>query len=259
MRRNIVILILIFIFTVLPAAGETYMVFVDREFGFWAVRSDNISHNLTYKSRTLNINTGDSVEWVNMDGGNDRVTVMSDNLLWENGSVLSGTGSKFRFTFNSSGTYRFHVAENTRTFLNASNYTEIDLFVTYYYKDEDGEIHTITIKRETKNIKDYLKKVVETERYPYQYMVILVSGVTIGNGTKPVRAVSEPVSYVVTRKTVSVDARMTPKAVVTPTPALTPAPTPVPMESYQEFTLYEIIKRWYEIIVASNMSKQQQT
>ena len=28
----------------------------------------------------------------------------------------------------------------------------------------------------------------------------------------------------------------------------TPVPTPSPMESYQEFTLYEVVKRWMNII-----------
>ena len=244
MNRNHLILVLVllsFLFT-----GEIYHVYADREFGFWGVRSENLSQDLNWTTRTLNIRTGDSVEWVNMDEEDDMVTVVSDNLLWENGTSLYGTGSKFRFTFNSSGIYSFHIEENTRTFLNASNNAKNNSVTTYTYADEDGETHTITINGDYNSPRD-LNKAVDTERYPYQRMILRVSGLTIGNGTHPVKVVTDASSnytYTATRKTISVDARTTPKASVTPTQ------TEVikPMESYQEFTLFEVIKRWYHIL-----------
>jgi len=82
MSRTIIFLVLVLLmFSSFPAAGEVYVVFTDREFGFWAVRSYNINHSLNYTSRTLNINTGDSIEWMNMDSEGDRITIVSDNIL----------------------------------------------------------------------------------------------------------------------------------------------------------------------------------
>jgi hypothetical protein len=250
MKRNLLILFLLilsFSFT-----GEIYRVYVDREFGFSGVRSDDIKHTLVYMNKTLNIKTGDSVEWVNMDRENDKITIISDNLLWENGTVLSGPGSKFISTFNSSGIYRFHTLENTRTLLNASNYTDNNsAATTQTYEDENGEIYTITSQRDD-NIRDYLKAVVDTEVYPYQQMTVVVSGPTIGNGTHPVRVgtgASPSNTYTANIKTISVNARTTPKVSVTSTPTQTEVIKP--LESYQEFTLFEVLKRWYQILRGS--------
>jgi VCBS repeat-containing protein len=237
MSGKIIFLVLVLlIFSSFPVAGEVYVVFTDREFGFWAVRSYNINHTINYTSRTLNINTGDSIEWMNMDNEGDRITIVSDNLLWEGGKALGGVGSKFRFTFNSSGTYKFHTVENTRVRLNASNYSEN----TLTYEDDDGELHTITISRE-----------MSTEQYNYQQQTIRVTGPTIGNGTYPVKKTVQQTPSPFTA-TIRSEVQVTARPTSTPTESLTQvvaaAVAPKPMESYQEFTIYEILKRWYSIL-----------
>ncbi len=237
-----------------PHAGNTYTVYLDREFGFWAVRSDNAT-TIDYSNKTLNIKTGDSVRWMNMDGEDDRLTIISDNTLWEGGQLLSDTGKWFKFTFNRSGYYRFHILENTRVNLNASNYTENQSkYTTITYEDEDGEIHTITLNRNTNNKREYLKAVTESERYVYQRMTVKVSGLTVGNGTYPIRNATKIDAYQYVsgynysaRTGISVNARPTSTVRSTGTPNITVI-APKPLESYQEFTIFEVFKRWYAII-----------
>jgi plastocyanin len=234
--------------------GDTYTVYVDREFGFWAVRSDNVT-TMDYTNKILDINTGDSVRWMNMDVEGDRITIISDNTLWEGGQLLSGTGKWFRFTFNSSGYYQFHIVENTRVNLNASNYTHNQSkYTSITYEDEDGEIHTIKIKRRTNDNSDYLKSVIESERYIYQKMNIKVSGLMVGNGTFPIRNATKidasgyASGYNYNARTgISVNARPTSTVRPTGTPNITVI-APKPLESYQEFTIFEVLKRWYAII-----------
>ncbi len=250
MSRMIIFLVfLLLIFSSFPAAGEVYVVFTDREFGFWAVRSYNINHTINYTSRTLNINTGDSIEWMNMDNEGDRITIVSDNMLWEGGKTMGSIGSKFRFTFNSSGTYRFHTVENTRVRLNASNYSESETTTTTItYEDDDGELHTITV---TRGERDKLKDVISFERYNYQQQTIRVTGPTIGNGTHPVKTAQQtPLPFTASiRPVIQVNARPTPLPSESLTQAAAAVAVPKPMESYQEFTIYAVLKRWMDIII----------
>ena len=250
MSRMIILLVLaLLIFSSFPAAGEVYVVFTDREFGFWAVRSYNINHTINYTSKTLNIKTVDSIEWMNMDNQGDRITIVSDNMLWEGGKTLGGLGSKFRFTFNSSGNFRFHIVENTRVDLNASNYSaNATTTSTITYEDDDGNSHTITV---TRSESDKLKDVIDSERYIYQQQTIRVTGPTIGNGTHPVKTAQQtPSPFIATiRPSIQVNARPTPIQSESLTQAAAAAALPKPLESYQEFTLYAVLKRWMDIII----------
>lgn len=245
--KMILVALVVLLFSSFPAAGEVYVVFTDREFGFWAVRSYNINHAINYTGRTLSINTGDSIEWMNMDNEGDRITIVSDNMLWEGGKTLVGLGTKFRFTFNSSGTYRFHIVENTRVRLNASNYSENVTTTTITYEDDDGELHTITVSR---GDRDKFKDVMSTERYNYQQQTIRVTGPTIGNGTYPITTAQQTSSSIGTiRPAIQVNARPTPVPPGSLTQAVVAAAAPKPMESYQEFTIYAVLKRWMNIII----------
>jgi hypothetical protein len=182
MNTKIIFLVLVLlIFSSFPAAGEVYVVYTDREFGFFAVRSYNISQTLNYTNRLLDINTGDSIEWMNMDSKGDKITIVSTNNLWEGGMTLGGKGNKFRFTFNSSGYYMFHIVENTRVTLNSLNSinaSNSSLNETIEVPDDDGELRTITITSDVVNP-------ISNEQYSYQRQMIRVTGPTIGNGTYP--------------------------------------------------------------------------
>lgn len=255
--KIIILLLVMLLFSSFPAAGEVYVVFTDREFGFWGVRSYDANHSLNYTNKMLNIKTGDSIEWMNMDIEGDRVTIASDNLLWEGGKVLSETGKRFRFTFNSSGLYRFHIIENTRVTLNASNQSDnFPSSTTLTYVDEDGETHTITVTHnEVQNFND----IVNNERYIYQQQSIRVTGPTIGNGTHPISRNQQtspsyttgvlPPYQVNARPTSKVPESLTRVVPETITQAVVEKAAVKPMESYQEFTIYAVLKRWMDIII----------
>ncbi len=257
---NIFIIILLLSFSV---TGELYRVYTDREFGFWAVRAGNVSNNSNFVNKTLSISTGDTLEFVNMDTNDDRINIISDNRLWEGTVTLSGNGKKFDFTFNSSGFFRFHIVERTHVDLNASNSTDniTDTDFTYRTCYDDDGVEVCTNRTLTYNSKqyetEYLKRVTDVSSFPYQALLVKVSGLQVGNGTKPI-----PVNITKTitqsgynsgytgasgRQTVSVNA--SPKPKVTPATMIDKVQSAPPMlESYQEFTLYETFKRWFNIL-----------
>ncbi len=266
---NIFILLLLLSFSV---TGEIYRVYTDREFGFWAVRAENTSNNSHFVNKTLSINTGDTIQFVNMDGNDDRINIISDNRLWEGGATLSGTGKKFDFTFNSSGYFRFHIIERTHTELNASNFTDNRTDSTLTSRtcetDEDGNIvyddsgnekctTRITAYNTRQYEVEYLKRVTDISSFQYQALLVKVSGKQVGNGTFPVPSnVTKTVTqsgynsgYTGTsgRQTISVNASPKPKA--TPATMIDKIQSAPPiLESYQEFTLYETFKRWFMIL-----------
>jgi len=257
---NLKLLLLFILFLSFSTTGELYRVYTDREFGFWAVRAENISNSSNFGNKTLSISTGDTIQFINMDGNDDRINIISDNTLWGGGALLSGTGKKFDFTFNSSGYFRFHIAERTHITLNSSNFTDnrTDSKFTYRtcYIDEDGE-EVCTTRVLTYNTRqyetEYLKSVTDTDRFPYQTLLIKVTGIQVGNGTKPIRTdnvtrsiTQSGYNYSTGRQTISVNA--SPKPKVTPVTMITEIESPPPLESYQEFTLYETFKRWYMIL-----------
>lgn len=243
MRQTCMILFLLLL--AFSSTGDVYRVFVDREFGFWAVRTDNASHPINWTNKTLYVQTGDTVIWENGDGYGDRVTIISQNRLWnDTDAILGRINDRYGMTFNSSGTYTFYVKESSRVSFNISNQTAN---TTRYY---DNETERWYYRKAT-------GEVVHTDRFQFQRMYLKVTGNTIGLGTHPVGYYQQ--------KTVINVSNMSQQPVPTPTPFKvrmkererpvlnqTPTPTPtvtvMPLESYQEFTLFEVIKRWYLIL-----------
>lgn len=244
----LVMLILLISFS---STGDIYKVYIDREFGFWAVRDiTNVSNRINYTDRIININTGDTVIWENADAYDDRVTIVSDNWLWGKQGIALPFGRQHRLTFNSSGTFKFHIVENSRT-----NFSEITV-TEYYYNDPDtGEEITYNITNSGPT----------TKYFPFHSQTIMVTGPEIGEGTRPNYSV--PFGDMATvpdiNTTLNSDNwKMFVKAVkdgnITPyrekvEKIKTVKENPVVyediiMESYQEFTIYEILKRWFIII-----------
>ncbi len=108
-NKFIFIILLLLIFS---TQGEIYRVFVDKEFGFFGVRA--YSMNLTsYQNKTLFIAVNDTVVWENWVINDERITIVSDNRLWnESDALLSDNYKTFDYTFNKSGTYKVHLREN---------------------------------------------------------------------------------------------------------------------------------------------------
>lgn len=248
------LLVMLIILISFSSTGEIYKVYIDREFGFWAVRDvTNVSNHIDYKDRVIGINTGDIVIWENADVYDGRVTIVSDNLLWGQQGITLPFGRQHRLTFNSSGTFKFHIVENSRTTLNETTTTE------YYYEDpETGEelSYNITTSGPT------------TKYFPFHIQTIIVTGPEIGSGTRPNYTIpstgTDNMTTVPDMNTTlnSENWKMFIKSVkegnITPyqekvakiktTKAAPVTPTDTYMESYQEFTLYETIKRWFVII-----------
>lgn len=248
---KMLLVVMLMVLVIFSSTGEIYKVYLDREFGFWAVRDvTNVSNHIDYKDRVIHINTGDTVIWENADVYDDRVTIVSDNLLWGQQGITMPFGRQHRLTFNSSGTFRFHIVENSRTTLNETATTE------YYYEDQDtGEELSFNITTSGPT----------TKYFPFHAQTVIVTGPEIGGGTHPNYSIPMGAGNVTMvpdiNTTLNSDNwKMFVKAVkegnVTPyqekvakikaTPTVIQADTY--MESYQEFTLYETLKRWFIII-----------
>jgi plastocyanin len=125
MYKKILIYFVLFIIFMQPVSAETYKVYVDKEFGFFGVRSNNTTELISYANKTLYIDIGDTVVWENSVASDERVTVLSDNKLWnDNDAILGWRSKEFRYTFNKSGTYRVHAREN-QIFQAPENFTDV--------------------------------------------------------------------------------------------------------------------------------------
>jgi len=118
MNKNIIVLLILII--TFSSSGELYRVFVDKEFGFFGVRSHE-NYNITYNNHTLYINKNDTVEWENFAQNNERIWIISDNKLWNNSDAILGSNFKlFNHTFNKKGKYRVHIEGVSYIFPNIS-------------------------------------------------------------------------------------------------------------------------------------------
>jgi hypothetical protein len=124
MNKTLYIFIL-FILLIPSVSAETYRVFVDKEFGFFGVRSNNSTEIINYSDKILYIDIGDKIEWENSVASDERATIISNNKLWNDTDAILGWRTKtFGYTFNKSGTYTVHIKENA-IFRTPENFTEV--------------------------------------------------------------------------------------------------------------------------------------
>jgi hypothetical protein len=155
-------ILIIFIIILISTQGEIYKVFVDKEFGFFGVRA-NSTNFTSYENRTLYININDTVIWENwVITPNERVTIVSDNMLWnESTSLLSDRYKIFNYTFNKSGTYKIHLKEN-----------QIFKYPENFNNTKDNETKT------NDTLPDYFRFQV---RVPTKYQTIIVGKIPVEN------------------------------------------------------------------------------
>ena len=104
-----------------PAAFQVEMGNVGRHYYLWRYgngpgttttptpptsTSEVMIHNFSFLPQTITVAKGTTVTWTNMD--NATHTVTSNTGLFNSGNL--GTGSTFRFTFNTPGTYTYHCS-----------------------------------------------------------------------------------------------------------------------------------------------------
>ncbi len=111
--RIIVILLIILSYigiAIVDNIPVTYISYIDRDLGFYKI-IDITAHNpVEYVSRTLTINQGDTVEWKNDADQQLTMTLVSDQKLFPNTSLVAIDDS-FSYTFNQAEVYTFYIKE----------------------------------------------------------------------------------------------------------------------------------------------------
>ena len=96
-----------------------YIVWIDSDYGFYRireVRENNTSVQLPPNFNVLNltINVGDHIKWMNDDGYDFPLTLVSKEGLWTGrAGLMRYQGERVEYTFNKTGTYTFSIEEYT--------------------------------------------------------------------------------------------------------------------------------------------------
>lgn len=121
---NVAIVTVIFIsyLTIADAGANTvpitYLSYVDNVYGFYRVIDITTHKSSPYDNRTLIINRGDTVTWMN-DADNAILTIISEQQLFTNKRL--DIRQRSSYTFDQIGTYTFYIKE----YLNRQHLTVI--------------------------------------------------------------------------------------------------------------------------------------
>ncbi len=95
--------------------STTYRTFVDSYKGLYRVINMNTKNYTSYENKTLNINIGDTVEWVNDD--DIGLTIISNEKLWKDKyGYMKSTFKRFNHTFTKPGNYTFYIRQYSTKF-----------------------------------------------------------------------------------------------------------------------------------------------
>ncbi len=113
--RVIVILLIILSGTEIKIAAAdnvsvTYISYINPDLGFYKVIDITTRNPAQYVSRVLTINQGDTIEWENDADNQFTITVVSDQKLFPDASLVD-IGDKFSYTFNQAEVYTFYIKE----------------------------------------------------------------------------------------------------------------------------------------------------
>ena len=90
---------------------KTYKSYVDMEFGFYRVIDITTLKPTNYEGRTLTINLGDTVTWIN-DDNNGSITIISEEDIWNAEDSFLGNEDTFSYTFENPGKYIIYIQED---------------------------------------------------------------------------------------------------------------------------------------------------
>lgn len=124
---GIAILICLMFYIDGASAATTYKSYVDYDYGFYkvigtdekpATDKEPARVNFTtvnYTNKTLTINAGDTVVWINYDPKDWPITIVSEQGLWKHDEAyLKYSYRKFNHTFTEPGTYNVYIKENDK-------------------------------------------------------------------------------------------------------------------------------------------------
>ena len=105
--------------TFTPGPPTKYVVWIDSDYGFYKLRAIRGNYSLPLPSdfTVLNftINAGDKVRWMNDDGYDFPLTLVSSEGLWSGRTgLMRYQGEHFEYIFNKTGTYTFSIQEFPR-------------------------------------------------------------------------------------------------------------------------------------------------
>jgi hypothetical protein len=111
--KTIIILLIILSCIEIATADNThvtYISFIDPDLGFYKITDITTQKPAQYVSGTLTINQGDTVRWENDADIQFTITVVSDQKLFPDASLVA-IGDNFSYTFNQADVYTFHIQE----------------------------------------------------------------------------------------------------------------------------------------------------
>lgn len=129
MKTFVSVIILTCLISYIGGASESvaYRSFVDLDYGFYKVMgacvksatdtepSSTCFTTVNYTNKSLTVNVGDTVTWINYDLKDWPITIVSDQGLWGgNSSYLKWSYQKFNYTFAEPGIYGVHIRENSK-------------------------------------------------------------------------------------------------------------------------------------------------
>lgn len=98
----------------------TYRSYVDQDYGFYKMNILDLNRslsyqNISYENKTLIINIGDTIEWINYATPDWPITIISQQKLWEDrDAYLRWNYQKFNYTFYKPGVYTVSIKECRR-------------------------------------------------------------------------------------------------------------------------------------------------
>lgn len=98
----------------------TYRSYVDQDYGFYKVSILDLNRslsyqNISYEDKTIIINMGDTIEWINYATPDWPITIISQQKLWEDrDAYLRWNYQKFNYMFNDPGIYTVSIKECRR-------------------------------------------------------------------------------------------------------------------------------------------------
>lgn len=88
----------------------TYKSYIDNSYGFYKIRDITTQKPILYEDRTLTINQGDAVIWIN-DVEDKSITLINEQSLWESDDVYLVASGQFKYRFKIPGEYTFYIKE----------------------------------------------------------------------------------------------------------------------------------------------------